>query len=219
MSDINNHKMTISMSHGGKTQRKKHTHKNNKTRKHGKKNSKGQITFEDYPDFRPNLTPREVIKRGSFGGTYWRPIYSSVTHKHYKNKHKAYPSSWWKDIPNDWMTRKWDDYDVSINKYGVKVGTTLEFWEEKNWINKQNPYGWFQWYCDFYSGKRGPDDERQINRWKQTAGPKSRFRRALINRINRKNGEYNDFTISPKVRQTLQHWGYVLTKKDFNAKY
>ena len=71
-----------------------------------------------------------------------------------------------------------------------------------------------QWYCDFYIGKRSPDDERQIKRWIRTAGPKSRFRRALINLIIKKKGNYNDFSISPKIRQTLQHWGYKLTKKD-----
>ena len=32
-----------------------------------------------------------------------------------------------------------------------------------------------QWYCDFYIGERGPDDERQIDRWLKTAGPNSRF--------------------------------------------
>ena len=45
--------------------------------------------------------------------------------------HLQYPKSWWKNVPNDWMTRSFDNYDKSINKYGVQVGTTLEFWEEK----------------------------------------------------------------------------------------
>ena len=182
-----------------------------------KNNSYGEIMFKDYPDFRPNLSPSEVIKMGSFGGTYWRPIYSEVTNKKYKNMHLQYPKSWWKNVPDDWMTRSFDNYDKSINKYGVQVGTTLEFWEEKNWITKHNPYGWFHWYCDFYSGKRGPDDERQINRWLRTAGPNSRFRRMLINLIKKKNTKYNDFSISPKVRQTLQHWGYQLNERDFNS--
>ena len=172
------------------------------------------IHFRDYPDFIPNLTPREIIKLGSFGGTYWRPIYSTVTKKRYKNIHKQYPKSWWKNIPENHLSRPWKDYDKTINKYKVKVGTTLEFWEDKNWISKHHPYGWYHWYCDFYNGKRSPDDERQISRWKKTAGPKSRFRRALINEIIRKESKYNDFTISPKKRQTLQHWGYKLTKKD-----
>ena len=57
-------------------------------------------------------------------------------------------------------------------------------------------------------------NERQMKRWKQTAGPQSRFRKRLINMINAKNAKYNDFSVSPKIRQTLQHWGYRLTNKD-----
>jgi hypothetical protein len=179
-----------------------------------KKNKDGNLVFIDYPDFIPNLTPQEIFKMGSFGGTYWRPIYSSVTKKKYKNKHKVYPKSWWKGISKEMLVTSWDNYDKSINKYNVKVGTTLDFWEEKNWITKYHPYGWVQWYCDFFTGKRSPDDERQIKRWIRTAGPKSRFRRMLINLIKKHKGKYNDFNISPKVRQTLQHWAYILVDKD-----
>lgn len=180
-----------------------------------KKNSKKEIIFKDYPNFKPNLTPKEIFELGSFGGTYWRPIYSTVTNKKYKNKHKKYPKSWWKNIPNENLVKDFDDYDISLNKYKVKVGTTLEFWEEKNWISKHHPYGWVQWYCDFYLGKRSPDDKRQIDRWLKTAGPKSRFRKRLINLIKKNKTKYNDYKISPKIRQTLQHWGYKLTLHDF----
>ena len=181
-----------------------------------KKNKHGEIMFTDYKDFKPNLTPTEIFKMGSFGGTYWRPIYSTVTNKNYRNKHLKYPKKWWKDIPNKCLTLPYDQYDKTINKYGVKVGTTLDLWESKGWISKLHPYGWVQWYCDFYNGKRCSDDERQIKRWIKTAGPKSRFRRALINRIKKNKTKYNDFSISPKIRQTLQHWGYILTKRDLN---
>jgi hypothetical protein len=179
-----------------------------------RKNKYGEIIFSDAKDFRPNLTPKEMFELGSFGGTYWRPIYSSVTDKKYKNQHKKYPKSWWSNIPDSWLVTPWSEYDKNINKYKVKVGTTLEFWEEKNWITKYHPYGWVQWYCDYYMGKRSPDDERQIDRWKKTAGPRSRFRRFLINLIKKQKGKYDDYSISPKVRQTLQHWGCVLTPQD-----
>jgi hypothetical protein len=183
---------------------------------HIKRNKKQELVFDDFPEFKPNLTPREMFLLGSFGGTYWRPIYSSVTDKHYKNKHKKYPESWWKNIPESHLTRDWENYDKSINKYKVKVGTTLEYWESKDWITRYHPYGWVQWYCDFYMGKRGSDDERQIQRWIKTAGPNSRFRRRLINMINRKNTTYDDSTISPKIRQTLQHWAYQLKQHDLH---
>ena len=53
------------------------------------------IYFEDYPEFRPNLSPRDIFMLGSFGGTYWRPIYSSITNRNYVNMHKKLPKSWW----------------------------------------------------------------------------------------------------------------------------
>jgi len=62
-----------------------------------------------------------------------------------------YPISWWKGIPNNYLTNDWNNYDKSINKYNKKVGTTLEFWEDKEWITKYHPYGWTEWYCDFFS--------------------------------------------------------------------
>lgn len=177
-----------------------------------RKNKNGEIVFKDYPEFRPNLTPREMFVLGSFGGTYWRPIYSSITNKKYKNQHKKFPKSWWKKIPDEHLTSP--DYDKSVNKYKVKVGTTLEFWESKNWIIKQDPYGWVQWYCNFYNGRRVKDDERQIKRWKNLTGPKGRFKLMLVNLIKKHKTTYDDYKISPKIRQILQHWGYALTKKD-----
>ena len=163
--------------------------------------------YINYPNFKPNLSPKQIFKLGSFGGTYWRPITSKFFNKELKNKHKKYPEKWWNTIPENYLTNPWEKYDKNINKYNVKVGTTLEFWEDKDWIAKSHPYGWVQWYCDFYNGKRSPDDERQIKRWKNLAGPNGRFKRSLVRLIVKKKSGYNDFTVSPKIRQTLQHWG------------
>jgi hypothetical protein len=176
------------------------------------------IVFKDYPDFTPNLTPKQIFKAGAFGGTYFRPIYSSVTKQKYKNIHKKY-SSLTKDLPEEILTKPFEKYDKSINKYKVKVGTTLEYWEEKEWIHENHPYGWVHWYIEFYEGKRfGKEDERQIERWKRIAGPTGRFRKRLINQIRQtKDQNYQDFTISPRIRQTLLHWGYELTLKDYKT--
>lgn len=171
--------------------------------------------FKDYPDFTPNLTPRQMFKLGSFGGTYWRPIRSAVTGKTYRNQHREFPASWWKDIPDKNLTSK--GCDLGINKYKAHSGTSLDFWEEKDWISEHDPYGWVQWYCRFIRGRRIPEeDTRQIQRWKNFAGPNGRFRRRLINMCKNKKKSFNDSSVSPKIRQGLQHWGYQLTQKDFN---
>ena len=167
-------------------------------------------------DFKPNVTPEQMFRKGSFGGTYWRPIKSSVTGKKYSDKHLEFPKSWWKGLDADKVLVS-DLCDVGVNKYGVAVGTSLDFWESKGWITKYDPYGWVQWYCRYKMGRRCPDDERQIKRWLQLAGPRGRFRLWLVTQIQKKKGgKYNDMSISPKIRQTLLHWGYELTKADFD---
>ena len=32
------------------------------------------VKFKDFPEFKPNLTPKQVLRMGSFGGTYFRNI-------------------------------------------------------------------------------------------------------------------------------------------------
>ena len=179
------------------------------------KNKKGQIVFEDHPEFTPNLTPKEVLQKGSFGGTYFRPIYSSVT----KQK---YGKEVWQELPKDWLEGlniktqvSSSTYDITKNKYKVKCGASLEEWENSGWMNAQDPYGWFQWYCRFYQGRRTEDDERQIGRWSKCAGEKGRWKNNLISKIVKAGCNWDNFGISPVVRQTLQHWAYQLTEEDF----
>lgn len=180
------------------------------------RNKKGQLIFDDYPDFKPNLTPKEVLQQGSFGGTYFRPIYSSVT----KQK---YGKEVWQELPSDWLsgldirTRVSSSlYDASRNKYKVKCGASLEEWENSGWMHKQDPYGWFQWYCRFFQGRRTDDDERQIGRWSKCAGEKGRWKNNLISKIVKSGCGWDNYNVSPVVRQTLLHWAYHLTEEDFN---
>ena len=111
-------------------------------------------------DFGTNKTPIEIIKEGSFGGTYFRDIYSSVNDKFYKNSWKEFKEL--KSIDKKYYCS--DYYDVNITKYGVKYGTSLRFWESKGWINKIDPYEWFQWCFRYYLGRRSKDDKRQRKR-------------------------------------------------------
>ena len=148
--------------------------------------------------FNPNKTPIEIIKEGAFGGTYFSDIYSSINGKWYRNS--------WKEL--DFLERIHpilylsNYYDTSVNIYKVKCGKSLRFWENKGWIRQQDPYGWFQWYCRYYLGRRSEDDKRQITRWNNTV---NRFKGILVKMIKSKNAKYNDYSISPKIRQILLH--------------
>ena len=43
----------------------------------------------------------------------------------------------------------------------------------------------------------------------------SRFRGKLVKIIKNSGSKYDNYWISPKIRQILLHWVYELTKKDF----
>lgn len=179
------------------------------------KRTKNRLSI--HSEFKPNKSPKQVFKMGAFGGTYFRPIHSSVTGKDYTpgEAMKGLPKSWFKGLDLETMVTS-SKYDKKINKYKVKCGSSLEAWETSGWITEQDPYGWFQWYCRYCTGRRTSDDARQIGRWLKLAGPNGRFRRTLMNKIIKNNTTYDDFSISPVIRQVLLHWGYQLTKKDLD---
>lgn len=185
----------------------------------------GEITFqpgkdksiaEMLNDFNPNRTPEEVLRAGSFGGTYFRPITSAVTNIRYRAS----------DVLRDSVKAEWiqglnassvlssSTYTAMVNKYKVKCGGSLGMWESSGWISDSDPYGWFQWYCRFYQGRRCADDKRQISRWLKSAGQKGRFRSQLCNKIYAAGGmsKLSDTKISPVIRQTLLHWGLEITE-------
>lgn len=180
-----------------------------------KKNRYGEIVFKDFPDFRPNLTPKEVIQAGSFGGTYFRPILSGITGKYYKDQWKEFPEDWFENLDIGFYVSS-NVIRSSINKYKTKMGGNLDMWESSGWITNIDPYGWFQWYCRFYLGRRTSDDARQVNRWLNTCGPNGRFRLSLIKSIIREKTTYDDYKIKPVIRQGMLHWSFELTKKSFN---
>ena len=150
-------------------------------------------------NFTPNKTPVEIISEGAFGGTYFRDIYSGVNGKWYRNSWKEFNSL--KDIDPKLYSSNY--YDVRGNKCGVTCSTSLRFWENKGWINGQDPYGSFQWYCRYYSGRCSDDDKRQI---KRCNGIINRFKSILVKMIKDKSAKLDDgYSVSPKIRQRLLH--------------
>lgn len=188
------------------------------------------LTFGDditkkYPEFKPNLTPKQIFELGSFHDQegYYRDIKSI----HYKNELKDTWKKYTKKgkclegvsidllvTPKSVKTKK---AKINLNKYKVKAGLSLDQWHEYGWLDPQDPYGWVQWYCEFYDGRRSKYDDHQINRWIKFAGEtKGRWNKNLMNKIINAETTYDDYSISPVIRQSLQHWAYQLTKEDFN---
>jgi hypothetical protein len=181
--------------------------------------------------FRPNRSPEEILRGGAFGGTYFRTITSAVTNQQYIGSQvvrDTLPASWRTGLDEaTYLTSS--KYRSECNKFGAKCGGSLGMWESSGWIADADPYGWFQWYCRFYQGRRSSDDARQVRRWLALAGPKGRFKSQLCNKImlvaaskggSSKSGGsttcppavMNDITISPVIRQTLWHWGLEITE-------
>ena len=134
------------------------------------------------PAFKPQLTPKEMLELGVFGGKYMTDCRN--------------------EFPKRWFARAKlspRKKDPSLNYFGVDASKPLSYWENKGWIWKDDPRGWFQWYCRYYMGRRCEDDERQIKRWLA-------FRRHIAQvRANCRRG---DLTCRRKQRQALLHWAY-----------
>jgi hypothetical protein len=187
------------------------------------RDASGTYRFASYPEFTPNKSPEAIIREGSFGGSYWRPLYS----KHLKTT----VADDWRELPTAWTdgvdVAKYltsTAYDPEANKYGVACGQSIEEWEAAGWIAHEfDVRGWFQWYCRFWLGRRCADDERQISRWKKCVGETGRWRRTLLKKYVQQGirsvfdegddpgGE--DAEVSPVVHQTCHHWAYEVRQE------
>ena len=123
-----------------------------------------------HPDFRPDLTPAEMLALGVFGGKYMTDC------------RDEFPASWFAAA-----TLSPERRDPSLNWFGVDASQPLSVWRAKGWIHPDDPRGWFQWYCRYYQGRRmAGEDERQIGRWKairrhrRPTAPRLRARRSLV---------------------------------------
>ncbi|GAB6052105.1 hypothetical protein JCM17960_09250 [Magnetospira thiophila] len=135
------------------------------------------------PEFRPELTPKQMLELGVFGGKYMTDC------------HKEYPASWFVRAKLSPARR-----DCSLNYFGVDASQPLSEWRRKGWIHPDDPRGWFQWYCRYYMGRRSAEeDARQIRRWKAI--------RRHIAQIKR-NCDPGDLFCRPRQRQALLHWAY-----------
>jgi hypothetical protein len=137
------------------------------------------------PRFKPELTPKQMLALGVFGGVYMRDCT--------------------KEFPKNWFTRaqfqKKDltKRDPTLNYFGVNASQPLRVWQKKGWIYSEDPRGWFQWYCRYYLGRRCPDDNRQIKRWIGIRRHSAQIQKGC---------RPGDFMCHRKQRQALLHWAY-----------
>ncbi len=132
------------------------------------------------PEFKPELTPKQMLALGVFGGKYMTDCGT--------------------EFPKDWFEKAKfcpERHDPKLNFFGVNASQPLSVWRKKGWIHPQDPRGWFQWYCRYYMGRRTEDDERQIKRWKA-------IRRHIAQVRN--NCMKGDLSCRPRQRQAILHW-------------
>jgi hypothetical protein len=135
------------------------------------------------PEFKPQLTPAQMLRLGVFGGKYMTDC------------RREFPKSWFAGAKLSPRGR-----DPARNFFGVDASQPLSEWKRKGWIHPDDPRGWFQWYCRYYMGRRLPDeDRRQIKRWKA-------LRRHV--RQVQKYCEPGDLLCRRRQRQALLHWAY-----------
>ena len=145
------------------------------------------VTFEPIgkhfdSEFKPELTPKEMLELGVFGGWYLNDCT--------------------KEFPRDWFTgAKLSESkpDPTLNFFKVKASQSLKVWQKNGWIYHEDPRGWFQWYCRYYMGRRIRDDERQIRRWKAIKRHIAQLK---------KHCHPGDISCRPVQRQALLHWAY-----------
>lgn len=132
--------------------------------------------------FMPELTPKQMLELGVFGGKYMTDCKD--------------------EFPKDWFEHaklNAQFHDPKLNLFGINASQPLSVWRKKGWINKQDPRGWFQWYCRYYMGRRSIDDDRQIKRWRAI---KRHFAQIKTNCIK------GDMNCRRRQRQAVLHWAY-----------
>lgn len=139
---------------------------------------------EDFDDgFAPELTPKQMLELGVFGGRYMTDCKG--------------------EFPKEWYQKAklcHSHHDPDLNFFGVNASQPLSVWRAKGWIYKDDPRGWFQWYCRYFMGRRlQMEDQRQIKRWRM-------IKRHIVQL--KKNCLAHDYSCRPVQRQALLHWAY-----------
>lgn len=141
-------------------------------------------------DFKPHLSPKEMLDLGIFEGRYLNDCILE------------FPAEWFLDaLENNKLSP--EKANIDCNYFKMKSRMSLGEWKKRGWIpqieNDPDNRGWFQWYCRYWLGRRIDNvDEIQIKRWRA---------------FNRHSGQVRkncsgDIKCRPKQRQALLQWSY-----------
>jgi hypothetical protein len=134
-------------------------------------------------NFKPQLSPKQMLELGVFGGKYMTDCAG--------------------EFPKDWYINAKlckTHHEASLNYFGVNASQPLKVWQQKGWIYPEDPRGWFQWYCRYFYGRRiSSEDARQIKRWQAI--------KRHIAQVER-NCEKGDFSCRKRQKQAILHWAY-----------
>lgn len=135
------------------------------------------------PGFTPDLTPKQMLQLGVFGGDYFTVV------------PREFPADWFEGA-----TLSQAGSQKELNYFQVNASQPLSVWQRNGWIYEEDPLGWFLWYCRYYSGRRIADeDARQVKRWRM-------MRRHVTQLQN--SCPPGEITCRPRQRQALLHWAY-----------
>ena len=135
------------------------------------------------PAFKPDLSPKQMLAMGVFGGVYMRDC------------RDEFPADWFEHARLAGGKR-----DARLNFFEINASQPLAEWRRKGWIFEEDPRGWFQWYCRYYMGRRIPEeDSRQIKRWKNMTRHIAQVKKYC---------EPGDWSCRRRQRQALLHWAY-----------
>jgi len=94
-------------------------------------------------DFYPMMSPREIIEAGAFGGCYFGLEIEEYTNYDYQELFDYHFDGL------DTSLYLGETYKPKLNKFKIRSGMNYEYWKEMKWMNEDDPYGWFEWYCKY----------------------------------------------------------------------
>lgn len=141
--------------------------------------------FDDYPEFRPHYTPEEMFSKGILMGDYFKDNLGLTP-----VSRLGLPKQFLSKVDKSKLASTEPSPDK--NAYKIKASQPYEYWKKMGWIYPADPYGWINWYIQFYYGRRDKSDKTQIGRWKSFKA--------------RHGGMHKKYPDSDKIKQALLHW-------------